>query len=128
MFPVTDINIAAIRQAIRPLLVDEGPDLPPAPHEELLLDAVMSAIGPLLHAAVAAGYDAGHADGCDAVTELSVMNLVDIELDKLGNDSVQAELTDRIRHRLADPDDPYEIRAATKEIVESVWRVMEGAS
>lgn len=37
-----------LRAAIRPYVVDEGPDLPPAPHEEDLLDAIMAAIAPIL--------------------------------------------------------------------------------
>lgn len=39
-----------LRAAIRPYVVDEGPDLPPAPHEEDLLDAIMAAVVPILDA------------------------------------------------------------------------------
>lgn len=50
---------SALRAAIRPMVVDEGPDLPPAPHEERLLDVIMFAALPVLREAVASAYQAG---------------------------------------------------------------------
>jgi hypothetical protein len=37
-----------LRAAIRPYIVDEGPDLPPAPHEEHTLDLIVAAIEAVL--------------------------------------------------------------------------------
>lgn len=88
---------------------------------------VLAALG-VIPARFSSAYQAGHAEGftegADFVTETSVMNIVDHELDKLEGDAVQAQLGGRIQHLLAD-DHPYELRAATKEIVEAVWHVLE---
>lgn len=73
------------------------------------------------------GRGVGFEEGADSVTEISVTNLVDIELDKLEAPAAQAVLAERIRPLLS-ADEPYDVRVATKQIVESVWHVLERAS
>lgn len=95
----------------------------------LVLDGLAAAeVIPLgFSSAYKTGHRDGYEEGADSVTEMSVMSLVDVELDKLETDANQAELADRIRHLLA-TEDPYDIRVATKEIVEAVWNVMDRPS
>lgn len=87
---------------------------------------VLAAVGVLpapMSSGYKAGYSDGHADGCHAVTDMSVMNMLDIELDKLDEPDRKAELKQKIEGWL--PDDPYRSRLAVDEIVNAVWEVME---